>query len=525
MRRFARLFADLDATNATRAKEAILADYFAAAPAADAAWALYVLSGGKIARAIPTRLLRELGARAAGIPDWLFESCYDAVGDLAETVAHLLPPPTMHSDVPLAEWIEQRLLPLRERTSGEQSAAIAGWWNELGVDERLVWNKLLTGGFRVGVSRGLVTRAFARAHGLDVALVAQRLMGDWRPSASTYAMLVSGEDGAPHLRPYPFLLANALETDPASLGDPRAWHAEWKWDGIRAQLVCRHGQAQLWSRGDELITERFPEIVTAARALPPGYVLDGEVLAWRDGAPLPFAVLQTRIGRRNPGARTLAQAPAAFLAYDLLEANDVDIRPQPLSQRREALERLLAHAGGALALSPLLSFDDWAHLTTLRAQARGQSVEGVMLKRSASAYGVGRPRGDWWKWKVSPLSIDAVLVYAQRGHGRRASLYSDYTFAVWDGAELVPFAKAYSGLTDAEIRTVDRFVRANTQEKFGPVRSVKPALVCEIAFERVQASKRHRCGVAVRFPRILRLREDKRIEDADRLDTLKALLG
>lgn len=525
MRRFARLFADLDATNATRAKERILAEYFAAAPAADAAWALHVLSGGKIARAIPTRLLRELGARAAGIPDWLFEGCYDAVGDLAETVAHLLPPPALHGDLPLSTWIEERLLPLRALPASDQARAIAGWWNELAVEERLVWNKLLTGGFRVGVSRGLVTRALAQAHGIEAALVAQRLMGDWQPSAERYAALISGEDGAASLRPYPFLLAHALDQDPAALGDPSDWIAEWKWDGLRAQLVCRDAQTQLWSRGDELITARFPEILTAARVLPQGCVLDGEVLAWRDGAPLPFALLQTRIGRRNPGARSLAQAPAVFIAYDLLEIDGVDIRQQPLRVRRATLERLLTRADDALMLSPLLAFEDWNRLLATRDGARERGVEGVMLKRAASAYGVGRPRGDWWKWKVAPHSVDAVLVYAQRGHGRRASLYTDYTFAVWDGAELVPFAKAYSGLTDAEIRTVDRFVRANTQEKFGPVRSVKPALVCEIAFEGIQASKRHRSGVAVRFPRILRLREDKRIEEADRLDSLKALLA
>ena len=530
MRAFATLYSALDATTATRGKLAALRDYFSQADDADAAWALYFLAGGKPRQVLPTRVLRDLARDTAGVPEWLFEESYQAVGDLAETIAHLLPDPGAGSDAPLAEWIEQRLLPLRGAPEAELRERLLAAWRELDTPGRFVWNKLITGGFRVGVSRALVTRAIAEAAGLDPQAVAERMMGEWQPSAEHYrALLAPGGGEARPGRPYPFFLAHPLQDPPETLGLVEHWHAEWKWDGIRGQLVCRGGAVFLWSRGEELVTERFPEIAALGARLPPGTVIDGEILAWRDGTPLPFAVLQQRIGRKQLGPKVLARAPVALVAYDLLETGGTDLRAQPLHERRARLEALVSAMGEpALVLSPAVVADSWPALAALRGQSRARGVEGLMLKRRDSAYGAGRvklgPGGEWWKWKIDPLSVDAVLVYAQRGHGRRASLYTDYTFAVWRGAELVPFAKAYSGLADAEIRGVDAFIRANTLEKFGPVRSVRPQLVMELGFEGIQRSPRHKSGVAVRFPRMLRIRTDKPAAEADTLERLHQLL-
>ena len=527
MRRFVELYTALDSTNSARAKLAALAAYFRSVDAADGAWAVFLLSGGKPRQAVSTRLMSELAAETAGIPAWLFAECYASVGDFAETVAHVLSDPGEPSALSLAEWVEQRLLPLRGLPEAELRERLTGYWRELDDPGRLLWNKLITGNFRVGVSRQLVIRALAEVAGIDPKLMAQRLTGNWTPSASAYrALLDAAESPTLPGQPYPFFLAHPLEAPAAQLGDVAIWQAEWKWDGIRAQLIRRAGETYLWSRGDELITDRFPEIAQAAALLPDGTVLDGEVLAWQDHQPLPFSALQKRIGRKSLNARILAQTPAAFLAYDLLETHAVDIREQTLLDRRAKLERLLApiHTP-ALMISPLVAADRWAQLETARSEARARGVEGLMLKRLHAPYGVGRVRGPWWKWKIEPYSVDAVLVYAQRGHGRRAGLYTDYTFALWDDGALVPFAKAYSGLSDAEIRTVDNFIRNNTQEKFGPVRSVKPELVCEIGFEGLQASSRHKAGIAVRFPRILRLRTDKTTEQADSLDRLRAMIN
>lgn len=564
MKAFAALYARLDASTATRHKLDALEDYLRSAPAADAAWALYFLAGGKPRQTVPTRLLREAAREAAGLPEWLFDESYAAVGDLAETIAHLVPEGSGDDDAGLAEWLEQRLLPLR----GAEPDAVRQWlraaWARLDWNGRFVLCKLITGGLRVGVSRLLVVRALAAVGGLEPAQVAQRMVGytdaGAMPDAARYAALLAppgsaaGEGAQPDGRPYPFFLAHPLAGAPQALGPPADWFAEWKWDGIRAQLVLRAGSVWLWSRGEELVTDRFPEVATAAAALAgplgeaahAGLVLDGELLGWdaAAGRPLPFAALQRRIGRRSLGAAILREVPVVFVAYDLLEHAGVDLRGRPLAERRARLEAVLGSAHDsppagttALRVSPRVGGgpdDDWPRLAALRAQARAQGVEGLMLKQLGSAYGVGRTRaegGQWWKWKLDPFSVDAVLVYAQRGHGRRASLYTDYTFALWDrpadggGARaLVPFAKAYSGLTDAEIREVDAVIRRSTIEKFGPVRSVVPELVFEIGFEGIARSARHRSGVAVRFPRMLRRRPDKRPEAADCLAVLQALL-
>ncbi len=526
MRRFARLYATIDETMRTNEKVAAMAEYFASADPADAAWAVYFLSGGRPKRLIPVRRLAQWAMDETGIPGWLFEDSYEAVGDLAETISLLLPDSGTTTDLPLHRWITERLLPLAKQSEEQQRASIVASWRELSGNERYLWNKLITGGFRVGVSQQLVVRGLARASGIDEGAIAHRLSGHWEPRADAFTALLAAETGDADIsKPYPFYLAYAIENELESLGDPSEWQAEWKWDGIRAQVIRRDDRAFIWSRGEELVTDRFPEIALAASFLPPGTVLDGEIMPWRDGAPLPFAQLQRRIGRKTLGAKILSEVPVVLIAYDLLEVDGRDIRGESLSWRRGRLGEIVASTRStALVLSPVISLSSWDAARAAHARARAMRAEGLMLKRRDAAYGVGRRKGGWWKWKVQPYTVDAVMIYAQAGHGRRASLHTDYTFAVRDGDMLVPFAKAYSGLTDAEIRELDAWIRRNTMEKFGPVRHVKPEQVFELGFEGIQASPRHKSGVAVRFPRILRWRTDKTPADADTIETLRALM-
>ena len=538
MKRFGQLFVDLDSQNATHAKVAALTAYFRDAAPADAAWAVYFLAGGKPRQTVPTRLLRDVATRAAGIEDWLFEACYEAVGDLAETIAHLLPAPTEHDEAGLAQWVETRLLPLRGASPADIEARLLDYWRRLDWQGRFLLGKLIGGGFRIGVSRLLVTRALAEHAKLDPTVVAQRMMGYTEkratPDAAAFDALVApaGSPGRAAGSPYPFFLAHPLAGTRA-LGDPRDWQVEWKYDGIRAQVVRRASGVWIWSRGEELVTERFPEVAAALASLPEGSVIDGEILVWKDGRPAPFALLQQRIGRKTMTKKVLANAPVVFMAFDLLEQGGNDIRNMPQLVRRAALETLVSSdPHDALLLSPLVRAADWAAYEVLRDQSRTRGVEGLMLKARDARYGTGRTRetGIWWKWKIDPLSIDCVLIYAQAGHGRRAGLYTDYTFAVWDNEgdderRLVPFAKAYSGLTDDEFAAVDAIIRKTTLEKFGPVRSVTPTLVFELGFEGIQKSPRHKSGIAVRFPRMLRWRHDKVVEEADSLAALRDLVG
>jgi DNA ligase-1 len=524
MKAFAELYAVLGETTKTNEKVAALTSYFARVPAADAAWAATFLIGRRPKRLLESRKLAQWATEESGIPEWLFGECYQAVGDFAETIALLLPPAQSSSDLPLHYWIEERLLPLRAADDEAKRAALVSAWRGMDERQRFAWNKIITGEFRVGVSQSLVVRAVSAVSGLDAAAVSHRLMGDWQPTAAFWSQLVAPDThDTDTSRPYPFCLAYPLEGAVEGLGDVREWQVEWKWDGIRAQLIRRRGRTFVWSRGEELMTDRFPELEALSAQLPEGVVVDGEVLPWQNGEPLAFAQMQRRIGRKVLGPRILSEVPIVMVAYDLLELHGEDIREQPLEYRRARLEEI-APPKSALIVSPVVRADTWEELTVLREEARARKVEGFMLKRLGSPYRVGRRRGDWWKWKIQPYSVDAVLIYAQPGHGRRASLFTDYTFGVWDGDELVPFAKAYSGLTDEEIRQVDAFVRGNTIEKFGPVRAVKPELVFELAFEGIQRSPRHRSGIAVRFPRMARWRTDKKVEEADTLETIRALL-
>jgi DNA ligase-1 len=496
---------------------------------------------------------------------WLFSECYEAVGDLAETISLVLPETAEGSsaDRGLDYWVRERLLPLAMVDEENQKHDLAAIWSELDRQGRFVFNKLITGAFRVGVSAELVNRALSKVASIDPSVIAHRLMGDWTPSAEFFQSLLSEEvTDASVSQPYPFCLAHPLEGDLETLKDPKDWHIEWKWDGIRAQLIRRDGRSFVWSRGEELITDRFPEILGICESLPDGTVLDGEILAWSNGKPLKFMELQKRIGRKVLTKKILQEVPVSLVAFDILELEGQDIRAWPFSDRRRALENLVRTLNGPdtdlvlgrkvaphfdrpiiverklatdsvgeeertesrLLLAASVKGDSWPEIAEQRLEARDLNVEGFMLKHVASPYLSGRKRGNWWKWKIDPFTVDAVLIYAQSGSGRRASLFTDYTFGVWSEGALVPFAKAYSGLNDEEIRRVDQFVRRNTLEKFGPVRTVKPELVMELAFEAIQLSTRHKSGIAVRFPRISRWRHDKKAADADSLETIKALI-
>ncbi len=528
MRSFAALYTALDQTTRTLVKVQAMADYFREADPADAAWAVYFLSGRRPKRLLPSKLLRQWAQEEAGLTDWLYQECYDAVGDQAETIALLLPEPDEEApDLPLHHWVEERLLPVRGMDEDAQRETVLQAWRALMGTERFVFNKLITGGFRVGVSQKLLTRALAEVSGIDAAALSHRLMGHWEPTPAFYTALLDPDtDDTDRSRPYPFCLAYGVEADGLdALGPLEDWQVEWKWDGIRAQLIRRDGETYLWSRGEELVTPRYPEVAEAAEALPDGTVLDGELLAWGEGGVLPFGQLQRRIGRKKVGKKLRAEVPVVLLCFDVLEWAGEDVREKPLEWRRARTEAVIEAADApSLRLSEMVGAESWDELAELRETSHERFVEGLMLKRRGSVYHVGRVTGDWWKWKVDPFTVDAVMVYAQRGSGRRASLYSDYTFAVWKGDDLVPIAKAYSGLTDAEMRKVDHWVRRHTKEKFGPVRSVTPELVFELGFEGIRRSSRHKSGIAVRFPRILRWRHDKQVADIDRLEDVLAML-
>lgn len=529
MRAFTELCIKLDETTKTNEKVKALTGYFSQAAPGDAAWGVFFLSGRKVPQAVTNKNLRLWTLALAQLPEWLFAECYEAVGDLAETISLVVPSSTAVLDISLQQLVEEKLLPLKQLDIEQQRQVMIELWSCMDRQQCFIWNKLITGQFRVGVSQSLITQAIAQVFTLEKSLVAQRLMGNWQPGKIFWQQLIAAAsiDTIIASQPYPFCLANALFELPQALGEINDWQAEWKWDGIRAQVIKRSDAVYIWSRGEELITEQFPEIADAARQLPNGTVLDGEILPWQENRVALFALLQRRLGRKSLSKRLLEEIPVIYYAYDILEWAAQAIHQQPLVERRRLLEAVFKQTltTSILQLSVLLPVTSWGELTKYRERSREHLAEGLMLKYKASPYLAGRQRGAWWKWKVDPYTVDAVLIAAQRGHGRRAGLYTDYTFAVWSNHDLVPFAKAYSGLTDKEINQVDAFIKRNTLQKFGPVRSVKAELVFEIAFEGIQYSKRHKSGIAVRFPRILRWRLDKTIEQADTIETLRAFLS
>lgn len=526
MKAFATLIQKLGSSTATNDKIEALSTYFAEAHEKDRVWVIALFSGRRPKRVVNSTLLSQWCIELTNLPQWLYEESYHTVGDLAETIALLLPPATdQGASWPLHMYLE-KFLSLEKALEADKKAFIVSSWMSMSQDERFVFNKFITGGFRIGVSQKTMVNALARTTQLPDSVIAHRISGNWDPATTDYSSLLSEEAAAADIsKPYPFYLAYALEDDLSALGAPSEWQAEWKWDGIRGQLIKRNDQLFTWSRGEELITDKFPEYGIFRELLPNGIVLDGEILPFDGSKPLPFSILQTRIGRKNVTRKQLQEAPAALFVYDLLEFEGNDFREQPLAVRRQKLEEIVNTINHPiLQLSPAITFTSWDELANHRNNARELGSEGLMIKRLASMYQTGRKRGDWWKWKIDPLVIDCVMVYAMKGHGRRSNLYTDYTFAVRDGDQLVTFTKAYSGLTDEEFRQVDHFVKNNSIEKFGPVRTVKPELVFEIAFEGIAASNRHKSGVALRFPRMSRWRKDKKADEINTLDDLKKML-
>ena len=527
MKEFASLITDIDQTNKTNEKINALVDFFEKAPEEDKLWAIALLIGKKPKRAVNATQLRLWAAERSNIPDWLFEESYHVVGDLSETIALLLPEPEEEHNYSLKQWMKL-LAGLSDKGDAQKKEEIVWAWSVMNQFERFVFNKVITGGFRIGVSQQSVVKALSKYTGFPSPQIAHRLMGNWDPMEDSFSTLLLGKNISDDIsRPYPFYLAYQIENKPEELGDPKEWQVEWKWDGIRGQVIKREGEIFVWSRGEELVTERFPELRALKEELPDGTVLDGEILAFKGDKPLPFNYLQTRIGRKQASKKLLEEVPVLLYAYDILEFKGEDIRAMPLKLRRKVLMELVNQVKrpDKLRISEVLKFSEWEELYNLRALARDHYSEGLMLKKLSSPYETGRRKGNWWKWKIDPYTIDAVLTYSQPGHGRRAGLYTDHTFAVWKDAELITFTKAYSGLTDKEIIEVDRLIRQNTIEKFGPVRSVKPFLVFEIGFEGINRSSRHKSGLALRFPRILRWRRDKPAEEADTIENLQALLN
>ncbi len=543
MKDFALLIKTLDSTNKTTLKVAALATYFKKVNDKDKVWTIAILSHRRPPRPVNTTLLREWASELANIPLWLFEESYHIVGDLAETIALIVPPTRSTTEKSLTTFLVE-MIALKKKSEEDKKTYLQNNWKVLDYYERFVFTKLITGGFRIGVSQKLMTRALSQATEIDEDILAYKLMGNWDPNTITFQELILEENESDYLsKPYPFYLAYAVEGNVEDLGDIESWSAEHKWDGIRSQVILRNNEIFVWSRGEELVTDKYPEFQSFVGTIPNGTVLDGEILPLPNGEIGTFNDLQTRIGRKTVSKALLTKVPVILKAYDILEWDGEDIRALPFIERRQLLEKLHVricqsehsrrpikdHVPLPFHLSETMHFDSWSDVTKEREKSRQMKSEGLMLKKKNSPYLVGRKKGDWWKWKVDPLTIDAVLTYAMRGHGRRSNLFTDYTFALWNEnetgeKELVTFAKAYSGLTDVELKKVDAWIKKNTLERFGPVRSVTPHHVFEIAFEGIAFSKRHKSGIATRFPRILRWRKDKTIHEANSLEELKALI-
>lgn len=527
MRRFSQLIQELELSNKTTDKINALVSYFVEADELDKPYVIAMFTGKRPKRPVTTTLIKQWAIELSGIPEWLFTESYHSVGDLSETIALVLPPPSKKVEQPLHQWITE-LASLHGKTDDEKKNYILNAWDSLETQERFIFNKLISGNFRIGVSNKMLVNALAKQSDEDANKIMHSIMGKWQPNEITFEELTSGSHvNTDNSWPYPFCLAYALETEPENLGVPEEWQAEWKWDGIRGQIVKRNDELFIWSRGEELVTEQFPELHFLKDELPNGTVLDGEILAVRDGNVLSFSTLQQRLNRKTINKSQLEDAPIGFFCYDILERKGKDIREEPLNKRRYWLEEIITKliTKKIVMLSPIVEFTGWKQLAEIRETARDINSEGIMLKKLSSPFHSGRKRGDWWKWKINPYTVDTVMIYAQKGSGRRANFYTDYTFAVRDGEQLITIAKAYSGLTDKEIKEVNSFVNKNAIEKFGPVRTVKPELVFEIAFEGIAESKRHKAGLALRFPRIARWRKDKKADEINTLDDLRQLLN
>lgn len=525
MKDFSNLISAIEITNKTNAKIDALVNYFKTAPDKDKLWLIALFTGKRPSRPVKTNLMKEWCIEITKLPEWLFLESYSAVGDFGETFALLLPNPKYKIEKPLHIWITE-LINLKQKTDEEKKEYVLQAWNGFEAQERLIFNKLIGGSFRIGVSKKTLVNALSKLSGIDANQLMHSIIGNWTPNSISFDDLLHGEHiNYDNSKPYPFCLAYSLEKELEDLGETDDWQVEYKWDGIRGQIIKRKEEVFIWSRGEELVTEQFPELVAAISKLEGDFVVDGEILAIKDSAVLLFNDLQKRLNRKNVTKKLLEEVPVGFYIYDILELDNNDLREQSMRNRREKLEQLFQqNSNDILKLSEVINFKNWNELDVLRNAVRSFNSEGLMLKKKASLYHVGRKKGDWWKWKVDPLTIDAVMIYAQRGSGRRSSKYTDYTFAVKNDDKLVTVAKAYSGLTDKEITEISKWVHKNAIEKFGPVRTVKPELVFEIAFEGIAYSKRHKSGVALRFPRIKRWRKDKTVKDIDTIESVKALI-
>ena len=526
MQTFANFIHQLEISNKTNDKVDAIVQYLHVADEEDKIWLLALFTGKRPKRGIATKLLKQWAIEITQLPEWLFVESYSTVGDLGETIALILPPPTHQIVKKLNHWITE-LSEIGKASDEEKKAYVLNAWSGLTVPERLIFNKLIGGGFRLGVSQKILVNAIAKHTGIEATKLTHSIMGNWNPAHTNYQSLISGIDlESSSSAPYPFCLAYPLEQDVQNIGAIEDWQAEWKWDGIRGQIIKRNNDLFIWSRGEELITDQFPELAALIDVLPNGLVLDGEILAVENGKVQSFSSLQKRLNRKTVSKKNMQDTPIGFYAYDVLEHEAIDVRSLPLKLRREKLETIIAsiNVPTNIFLSPVVKKENWDLLRTERQRSREMNSEGLMLKKLDSPFHTGRKKGDWWKWKIEPFTIDAVMIYAQKGAGRRSNFYTDYTFAVSDGDKLVTIAKAYSGLTDKEIKQVDHFVKRNAVEKFGPVRTVKPELVFEIAFEGIAESSRHKAGIALRFPRIKRWRHDKKVEDINTITDLKNLL-
>ncbi|WP_316811518.1 ATP-dependent DNA ligase [Pedobacter heparinus] len=526
MRRFTELIQQLELSNKTNDKITALVDYFNEADDKDKPYVIAMFTGKRPRRPVNTALIKQWAIELSGIPEWLFAESYHSVGDLSETIALILPPASRVTNRKLHEWINDLAL-LHGKDDAAKKEFILNAWDSLETQERFIFNKLISGNFRIGVSNKMLVNALAKQSDIDSSKIMHSIMGKWQPYELSFQDLVGGTHvNTDNSWPYPFCLAYALEAEPAGLGLPEDWQAEWKWDGIRGQIVKRNGELFIWSRGEELVTDQFPELHFLLEELDDGTVLDGEILSVKNGKVQAFSILQQRLNRKTINKSQLNDAPTGFYTYDLLEHEGTDLREETMASRRLLLEKVISRLStqNVVQISPLISFDNWEQLAEIRQRAREINSEGIMLKKKDSLYHSGRKRGDWWKWKINPYTVDTVMIYAQKGSGRRANFYTDYTFAVRDGDQLITVAKAYSGLTDKEIKEVNTFVLKNAVEKFGPVRTVKPELVFEIAFEGIAESKRHKAGLALRFPRIARWRKDKKADEINTLDDLRQLL-
>lgn len=538
MKDFASLIAQIDQTNSTNDKVQLMVDYFKSHDSATNAWAIFILMGKQKKRILTSARLRKVINQISDVPTWLMEECYSAVGDTAEMIAliseSLLAKNKDENDInhefTLVEWMEKKLPPLAKLPEPELAQQLENWWRSFSQQQIFVLNKVLTGAMRIGVSELLVFKALSIALEVDRSLLATRLMGEFEPTAETFESLSieptgNESDPARGLIPLPFCLASPIVNPSESLEDAKDWLVEWKWDGIRAQIHKQGDQVEIWSRGEDRITKSFPDIVNALVETDFTGVLDGEIVAGDWALPSPFQQLQVRLNKKNPTAKFISENKISFIAYDLLVDKTQDIRTSTLLERRKSLKDVMTSLPSSFfGLSKHIEGDDWTELAQERDAARLKGAEGFMLKKLSSQYVGGRKRGIWFKWKLEPLTIDTILTAAQPGTGKRASLYTDYTFSIWKDEVLVPIAKAYSGLDDKEIRSLDSWIRRNTLERFGPVRTLKPEKVFEIGFEGVAESRRHKSGYALRFPRILRERADKDAANANKVEDVAEIL-